>query len=309
MKKLKNFATESLYDIEVANLKYPSVSYIIQENVVRYMGKYRKYQEKYLTTEALGRGTISFNILQSMNTDMITSISYSLDNGETWTTTNNTNNKSENLQISINVNTGDKVLWKGDAIQTGFFDEDDWGGAVGSFFSSNCRFNAYGNVMSLLYGDDFDNETNLNNKDAIFAALFYDYIGNETCKIVSAENLILPATTLVDNCYSYMFLNCTSLTTAPELPATTLTQYCYNYMFSGCTALTTAPVLPATTLASRCYQFMFEGCTSLTTAPELPATTLANNCYQYMFQGCTALTTAPELPATTLANNCYQYMF
>jgi hypothetical protein len=60
-----------------------------------------------------------------------------------------------------------------------------------------------------------------------------------------------------------MFLNCTSLTTAPELPATTLAEICYYYMFQGCTSLTTAPELPATTLANQCYESMFSGCTNL----------------------------------------------
>ena len=87
-----------------------------------------------------------------------------------------------------------------------------------------------------------------------------------------------------------MFYNCTNLTTAPELPATTLAEYCYYYMFNGCTGLTTAPELPATTLAEYCYSSMFIGCTGLTTAPELPATTLAEYCYYYMFNGCTGLT-------------------
>ena len=86
-----------------------------------------------------------------------------------------------------------------------------------------------------------------------------------------------------------MFYNCSSLTTAPALPATTLANYCYQYMFRGCTSLTTAPALPATTLANYCYAYMFYNCSSLTTAPALPATTLANYCYQYMFSGCRAL--------------------
>ena len=34
-----------------------------------------------------------------------------------------------------------------------------------------------------------------------------------------------------------MFQNCTSLTTAPELPAITLTNACYAYMFNGCSSL------------------------------------------------------------------------
>ena len=99
----------------------------------------------------------------------------------------------------------------------------------------------------------------------------------------------LPATTLADNCYSYMFYDCTSLTTAPELPATTLKFRCYASMFAGCTSLTTAPALPATTLENMCYNTMFQGCTSLTTAPELPATTLKPMCYSNMFSNCTSL--------------------
>ena len=119
----------------------------------------------------------------------------------------------------------------------------------------------------------------------------------------------LPAKTLADYCYNYMFYDCTSLTTAPELPATTMAASCYGYMFRGCTSLTTAPVLSATVLADLCYNNMFYGCTSLTTAPELPATTLAEYCYSLMFYGCTGLTTAPDLPATTLAECCYRRMF
>ena len=65
--------------------------------------------------------------------------------------------------------------------------------------------------------------------------------------------------------------------------------FCYNYMFYNCKSLTTAPELPATTLANNCYQSMFSNCKSLTTAPSLPATTLANYCYQSMFYNCKSL--------------------
>ena len=119
----------------------------------------------------------------------------------------------------------------------------------------------------------------------------------------------LPATTLASRCYYNMFKGCTSLTTSPVLPATTLDDYCYARMFNGCTSLTQAPTLPATTLAVGCYQGMFDRCTSLTQAPELPATTLAQSCYSHMFNGCTGLTTAPNLPATTLIQECYSSMF
>ena len=120
---------------------------------------------------------------------------------------------------------------------------------------------------------------------------------------------VLPATTLDNGCYEYMFYYCTGLKNAPKLPATTLANYCYYCMFYGCTSLKTAPELPATTLATRCYLSMFQGCSSLKTAPELPATTLATRCYYTMFYKCSGLETAPVLPATTLAEKCYSGMF
>jgi hypothetical protein len=119
----------------------------------------------------------------------------------------------------------------------------------------------------------------------------------------------LPATTLTAGCYSRMFEGCSSLTKAPELPATVLDDNCYNNMFHNCISLTVAPELPATTLSYACYSFMFSGCNSLAVAPELPATELARTCYQSMFSECTSLTVAPELPATTLIDWCYNCMF
>ena len=170
--------------------------------------------------------------------------------------------------------------------------------------------NIGGDIRTLSNGMDIENTPNNDIYSGLFVPIWgYDNLLFEN-KIISAENLQLPATTLTDFCYSFMFNGCTSLTTAPSiLPATTLASECYFEMFYGCTSLTTAPELPATTLASGCYFEMFYDCTSLTTAPELPATTLANSCYSNMFNGCSSLTTAPELPATTLANYCYCKMF
>jgi hypothetical protein len=61
-----------------------------------------------------------------------------------------------------------------------------------------------------------------------------------------------------------MFGGCTSLTTVQSiLPATTMKNYCYQYMFKGCTSLTTAPELPATKLEYGCYKNMFQGCSNI----------------------------------------------
>lgn len=305
MKYLKKFENHSQYESYIAtDFAKPNVSYCEDNNCVHY-NPIHNYADDYLTFVAKESGTFTFT---PQNSNVI---SYSTDNGTNWTEGN-----------SVSVNSGDKVMWKGTMTPAS-------SQGVGAF-SSTANFDVQGNVMSLLYGDNYKGQTDLTGKNYTFHQLFY----NNT-KVINAKNLSLPATTLINNCYHNMFNGCTNLTIAPELPAATLINYCYqsmfrdctglvnapelpattlsfgcyNYMFYGCTALTEAPVLSATTLAYSCYGNMFNGCTSLTTAPVLSATTLANNCYQYMFNGCTSLTTAPELPATALTNYCYQYMF
>jgi hypothetical protein len=259
------------------------------------------YEEQYLTLVALEDGSFSSK----------TAYYYSLDGGATWTyLVGNT---------SLPVTTGQKVMWKGNNnyIQS---------------FTSTGKFDVLGNVMSILFGDNYIGKNSLivSGTQYSLSSLF------ENTKIRNAENLILPATTLKSNCYQSMFEGCSYLTDAPSvLPATTLEYGCYYNMFKGCanlistpeirattlanwccysmfsdcTSLTTAPELPATTLTANCYSNMFKGCMSLTTVPDLPATTVGNASCEYMFQGCTSLTTAPKLPATTLNQLCYRYMF
>ena len=168
-----------------------------------------------------------------------------------------------------------------------------------SFGDSKVKVTCSGDIRTLI---DYDNYVTVSTANARFCYLF-----KECASLTTAPEL--PATTLATDCYSYMFYNCTGLTTAPELPATTLADYCYHGIFLKCAGLTTAPELPATTLTEGCYRAMFYHCAGLTTAPKLPATTLAKECYYQMFQSCTSLTTAPELPATTMAEACYGYMF
>ena len=236
---------------------------------------------KYLTFVALEDGYFSFKTNS-------TPICYSLDGGSTWSTLN----CEENTPI---VRKGQKIMWKGNLTPNSSL-------GIG-MFSSTGMFDVEGNIMSLLHGDNFEGKTSLAGKDYAFYNLF------NSCAIISAENLRLPATTLAYHCYDIMFIYCTSLKSAPSLPATTLTEGCYNWMFADCSSLAVAPDLSATTLAYGCYEAMFTGCKSLTVAPELPATTLAEGCYVGMFGGCKSLTVAPELPATTLAEGCYAQMF
>ena len=211
--------------------------------------------------------------------------------------------------LMAELDNGEKILIKGNNAAYGYYDETE------NWCVENCNFWAdkscyvYGNIMSLVSGDNYDSALSVS--DCAFSWFFADYTGDLARWIMSknGRTLVLPATTLGADCYDEMFGDCTELTIAPELPATTLADYCYYQMFIGCTGLSRAPQLPATILADYCYYYMFQGCTSLTQAPELPATTLAEGCYGSMFEGCSSLTTAPVLPATTLEDHCYEQMF
>ena len=225
------------------------------------------YSGQYLTIESLESDN---RIYFKSGFIMGKTISASTDNGTTWV--ERTSSSLGSGTTIATLGTGGKVLLKG--LNSSY---------QGEKLTSSKSFNVYGNIMSMISGDSFSNADTIISGNT-FESFFYGCSG-----MTSAENLILPATTLAEYCYSTMFEDCTSLTIAPELPATTLANGCYQSMFQGCTSLTTAPELPATTLAEGCYSSMFNGCTSLTTAPELPATILSIDCYSNMFLNCTSL--------------------
>jgi hypothetical protein len=244
---------------------------------------YHDYSNDYLTFDIKSSGDIVWKKSGGSNTS---TISYSKNDG-TWTDIT-----SDTTGVSISVTTGDKVKFKGS--NSVYYIP----GNYYNCFGGTATFDAYGNIMSLIGGDNFSNLTTLSS-DYNFYGLFENCTG-----LISAENIILPATTLVDCCYYEMFYGCTNLTTAPALPATTLATKCYDGMFKGCTSLTTAPELPAITLSTDCYMGMFNGCTSLTTAPALPATTLVTNCYNGMFSDCISLNYIKCLATNISATSC-----
>ena len=298
MKHLKKFLSAATYQEYIMEGGYdvPNVSYIKKTGDVYFISNI--FKDMYLTTEATTNGTITFTIGKSVSTDSLPFVAYSVDNGETWVTTQNANNTQQT--VTVNVSKGDKVLWKGMGTRTGTYATNTGTNYI-SYFGGTAFFETYGNAMSLLNGDNFQGVMAVN--DFYFKRLFY----NSNC--VNAKHLILPATTLTRYCYYCMFEGCKNLVNAPALPSMALASYCYSYMFNGCTNLVSAPALPATTLADNCYYYMFYKCTSLINAPALPSTALTNYCYSHMFDGCKNLVKAPALPATTLANFCYYYMF
>lgn len=216
------------------------------------------YASDYLTITSLANNNNIYwiNGGQSSNAR---AVYISTDNGQTWTS-----KLSQRSQISIaTLNTGDKLLIKG--TQTYYYT------GYANHFTSDYTVDLSGNIMSLIYGDDFAGQTELTS-DNTFRHIF------SGLKVVNANNLILPAITLTTYCYEGMFYGGTNLVTAPKLPATTLANSCYYQMFRGCTGLTSAPQLPATTLTQYCYYQMFYGCTNLNYIKMLATDITASYC-------------------------------
>ena len=213
------------------------------------------YKDMYITLQPSQSGTFSYRNA---------STKYSLDSGATWTTLASDTS-------TPTVSAGSKIMFKANLTSNS-------GG-----FSSTVPFKAFGNVLSLKYGDNFSGKTEINSSTGGLSDLF------QGASITSAEYLLLPSTINVASGFSRMFWACSSLTKAPKLPASAVTEYCCYEMFAGCTGLTAAPSMPAMSLENYCYGHMFEGCTSLATVPRLPATATCSHCYDSMFKGCTSL--------------------
>ena len=210
-----------------------------------------------LTMECLTDGTIKVNIDGTLTTGM----QYAVNGG--------TKTKITATTTIEGLTTGDKVQFYGVGTSTQAYGDSP----VVKIAGGTAQVKVYGNIMSLLDEENFATKTDLPSSKYVFYGLFY---GN--AKLTDASGLLLPATTLVEDCYFSMFYGCTALTAAPALPATTLANYCYYQMFKGCTALTAAPELPATALVNYCYNSMFYGCSKLASVTCEATDISVNNC-------------------------------
>lgn len=248
MKHLRKFNTESDRSAYIAATPlppYPYVHYVAEENGVVYGGSEVDIP-------------LYIESLESLSVKFSNTYEYSRD-GIEWT--------AGTSSTIVNLNTGEKVYFRASGLTASSTN------GIGNFTITGTA-NIGGNIMSMHYGEDYRGKTAIEQSYA-FSSLF-----SRCKKLNSAKNLALPATTLAEYCYAYMFNYCSSLVNAPELPATTLVDHCYRGMFSGCTNLVTAPELPATKLTRDCYERMFYGCSNLnyikamfTTTPGFPFTT------------------------------------
>ena len=215
------------------------------------------YSKEYFTIEFIEDGR--FQLDYSLSGSGSTVVEYSLNNS-TWV------KLTPGMDGEFFTNAGDTVQLRAISDYLG------GNGDFSPFGNIEGKYNVKGNIMSLLYAEDFEGKTDLSSMKPFI------YLFNKCVNLVNAKDLVLPAVILSEESYYSMFRDCTSLTTAPELPATTLAQRCYNSMFQGCTSLTTAPELPATTLATYCYYYMFNGCSQLNYIKMLATNISASSC-------------------------------
>lgn len=160
---------------------------------------------------------------------------YSIDGGNNWSNCSGLYNNQYTFTSSVS-----KISFRGKNATNS--------GSIKFLCSGNCY--VYGNIMSLVGGltKNSDNQLITNDfselkdlQDDKFNQLFWDEDYWNAYKIFShpSKELVLPATTLTEDCYKLMFDQCVNLVRAPELPATEVIYInnAYGGMFNGCSNL------------------------------------------------------------------------
>ena len=327
---LKKFETTPDYEnyIQGVGAILPNVSLCEDTNGVHYNPKH-DYSQDYFTTIAKGDGEFTLKIESAVYTSELSYISYSKDNGETWVRTDNRDYATVN--ITVDVNEGDKVLWKGKGLRL----TSGYQSPSGSTFLATTDFTVEGNIMSLLSSDtEFENAELAVSGGSSLMPVTYDFhfarLFSGNTHIIDAENLVFAVNAPLD-CYSDMFRNCVNLEKAPRELRAEGKVLGYSAMFWGCSKIKKAPEIKANALNSGMNMFngctslvevpdikatafggcanMFANCTSLVAAPKMNPLTVSQWAFNGAFRGCTSLKVPPQLPATAVTNNCYSFMF
>lgn len=248
------------------------------------------YLREYLTIEIVSAGTIVFSE-RDTGTPVNKVIEVSVNNCA-WTA------MATSASTTINVAVGDKIRCRGN--NTTY--KGSSAGSRAEFVKSTAIFNLYGNIMSLIYGDNFIGNTTLNGS---FRSMF------EGTNAVDADNLIFPALVVPDEGYMNMFMNCYLLEKQPTVLATEAGNKAFQGFVAGCTKLKVGKEIYVTKLnGTNVFQYMYQGDTALETVTStLPATSLTKYCYSYMFNGCSNLTNTPFLPASSVPSSAYYFLF
>ena len=211
-------------------------------------------EKEYFTIEALENGTnVYFKRHVDSDGDPVTlSVEISTD-GETWTEKNSDRTPGTLLTT---LNAGQKLYIRGNNATYGSKDDDDK--ANGSSIYGDKDFYAYGNMMSLVEGENALKGIYSTTLGYYTFACFFE--GTNVCSHPT-KNLILPAKSIAYYGYRNMFFGCTKLVKAPSIFATSSSEGTIG-MFAGCTALEVPPRI----LRVQTYS-MFDTCTKLKKSP------------------------------------------
>lgn len=213
----------------------------------------------YFYIEGISSAPLYFHI-GSKAGGLVQSLEYSL-NGKRWIGLN-VSGSNKGVLIGT-IHTGEKIYFRGIATAYAKGTSYDYAchfssGSVGQ--TVNHRMKVGGNIMSLLYGSNFEDKYTVPNYAFanLFAAGINSAFYGSDWAVADISDLRMPATTLGEYCYYYMFQR-SSIENIPEnlLPAKVMKTGCYAGMFFRNDSVhinqLPANLLHATTLASSCY--------------------------------------------------------
>ena len=179
------------------------------------------YSKQYLTFEILSGGTIMFKTDKPASS-ITREIQYSINNGQ-WATFNSSGN------TGFTVTAGDKVRLKGVNARYCTLSKTS---PRATFQASTAVFNVYGNLMSMVYGDNFIGQNTLDAGGYNFVGFF------GSAQIVNAENLVLPMDVIPERGLLNFMIESPTLEYGPkEIPATSIGDMGMQGAFARCKKL------------------------------------------------------------------------
>ena len=179
MKYVNLFKNHSEYS--TSELKV-NVSHCLLEDEIHYRHFEHDYSKDYLTIESLENDN---NVFFASFVKTLT-ISASTDGGETWAEYVSSSDNNDGTLVAT-LSKGQKMLIKGENQK--YYDEDEM---LLAKLNITGNLNLYGNIMSLVRGDDFENEEPIE----FNVSHLFSYLNG----LQSAENLVLPSFT-APSCY------------------------------------------------------------------------------------------------------------
>lgn len=234
---IRVFDNHSDYEnyLNSGDMLLPNVSHCVTQDDIHY-NPFVDYSTQYFTIESLvDNNDIRIIVNNNGNSSgWIGPVSYSLDDGKTWTEYQS-NQSGLTTYVVATVNAGEKVLFKGENKEY-----LNWMYGASTRLNASDEYIVYGNVASLIYGDNFIGQTGDDRYDLSLNSFF----AGDT-NIVSAKDLQINL-----QCgFCWMFQNCTSLENAPKITYIPQTDNGMGDIYAG----------------------MFEGCSSLVKEAEVPS--------------------------------------